>query len=330
MTGSTPYPPRTTGLPVRRTPAAECSTVLGVFEGTTVATEIRRVVDGDTLVVPVGEDEHRLRLLCLDTEESNPGSDKPVTPWGRAAKKEAEGFFPVGSAVTLEFPGTEPLEECLIRHRDNFGRLLVFAHTQRGDFQEHMIAAGYSAYFNKYGHADFASHHAIYLAAERAAQAAHLGVWDQVTVNGSEMRNYATLGAWWALRAAVIDDYRQRRAADPRLLNSRRDYAKLSDLAREQQEGIVFTELAGLTRVGQHRAIVDIGSRHQPFKLFVPDIESDNGRELLSLLTTRYITDTPDRIRRSYAYVQGQLKLFGDEPEIVVENAAQVTDTPPA
>jgi hypothetical protein len=80
---------------------------------------------GDTLIVPIAADEHRLRLLCLDTEESNPGSDKPVTPWGREAKREAERFFPVASAVTLEFPGTEPLEEALVRHRDNFGRLLV-------------------------------------------------------------------------------------------------------------------------------------------------------------------------------------------------------------
>jgi micrococcal nuclease len=299
-----------------------------VFAGTTVATEIQRVVDGDTLVVPIDGDEHRLRLLCLDTEESNPGSDKPVTPWGREAKKEAERFFPVSSAVTLEFPGTEPLEECLIRHRDNFGRLLVFAHTQRGDFQEHMIAAGYSPYFNKYGHADFASHHATYVAAERAAQAAHAGVWDQVTVNGSEMRNYATLGAWWSLRAEIIDDYRARRAADPRLLNSRRDYAELLELARDQRDGVVFTELASVTWIGQHRAVVDIGSREQPFKLFIPDIESDDGRALLAQLKTRYIAEDPERIRRSYAYVRGQLKLFRDEPEIVVTDAGQVTDTP--
>jgi micrococcal nuclease len=299
-----------------------------VFAGTTVATEIQRVVDGDTLVVPIDGDEHRLRLLCLDTEESNPGSDKPVTPWGREAKKEAERFFPVSSAVTLEFPGTEPLEECLIRHRDNFGRLLVFAHTQRGDFQEHMFAAGYSPYFNKYGHADFASHHATYVAAERAAQAAHAGVWDQVTVNGSEMRNYATLGAWWSLRAEIIDDYRARRAADPRLLNSRRDYAELLELARDQRDGVVFTELASVTWIGQHRAVVDIGSREQPFKLFIPDIESDDGRALLAQLKTRYIAEDPERIRRSYAYVRGQLKLFRDEPEIVVTDAGQVTDTP--
>lgn len=302
---------------------------VAIFEGTTVAAEIRRVVDGDTLVVPIEGEEHRLRLLCLDTEESNPGSDKPVTPWGREAKKEAQRRFPVGSGVTLEFPGTEPLDEALIRHRDNFGRLLVFAHTDQGDFQEHMIAAGYSPYFNKYGHADFPSHHAAYVAAERAAQAAHIGVWDQPAVNGSEMRNYATLGAWWTLRAQIIDDFRQRRSADPALLNSRRDYAELLELARQEGEATVFTEVASVARVGQRRAVVDIGSREQPFRLFVPDIESDAGRGLLSLLKTRYIAEDPDRIRRSYAYVRGELKLFRDAPEIVVVDAGQVTDMPP-
>jgi micrococcal nuclease len=299
-----------------------------VLEGTSVETQIQRVVDGDTLVVPIEGDEQRLRLLCLDTEESNPGSDKPVTPWGQEAKKEAQRFFPVGSAVTLEFPGTEPLDQCVVRHRDNFGRLLVFAHSERGDFQEHMIAAGYSPYFNKYGHADFASRHRRYVVSERAAQAAHIGVWDQVTVNGSEMRNYATLGAWWSLRAALIDDYREHRAADPSLLNSRRDYAELLELAAQEREATVFTELASVARVGQHRAIVDIGSREQPFKLFVPDIESDDGRGLLSLLKTQYVAEDPDRIRRSYAYVRGQLKLFRDEPELVVVRADQVTDAP--
>jgi micrococcal nuclease len=298
--------------------------------GTTVPTTVTRVVDGDTLVVPLGDREERLRLLCLDTEESNQGSDKPVTPWGRKAKEEAQRCLPTGAPVTLEFPGTEGLEVCLRRYRDNFGRLLVFLHHEGTDHQEHMIAAGYSPYFNKYGHADIASHHERYVAAERNAQAAHVGVWDQVTVNGSEMRNYATLGAWWRLRAAIIDDHRSHRAADSSLLNSRLDYAELRELAAQEREATVFTELASVTRVGQRRAIVDIGSRQQPFKLFVPDIESDDGRRLLSQLQTRYIAEDPDRIRRSYAYVRGQLKLFRDEPELVVVQASQVTDTPPS
>jgi micrococcal nuclease len=297
-------------------------------KGTSVDTQVTRVVDGDTLVVPLGDREERLRLLCLDTEESNPGSDKPITPWGRRAKAEAERLFPATEPVTLEFPGTEDLDVCLRRYRDNFGRLLVFAHRGDTDFQEHMIRTGFSPYFTKYGHAEFDDHRERYVAAERAAQIAHIGVWDQVTVNGSEMRNYALLGTWWALRAALIDDYRRRRAVDPRLLNSRLDYEELQRLAAERAEVTVFTELAGYTRVGRHRAVVDIGSRAQPFKLFVPDIESEHGRAVLALLDNRYLAKDDTHPRRNYAYVSGRLHVFGGAPELTVEAAAQIRDLP--
>ncbi|MGH8929761.1 MAG: thermonuclease family protein [Egibacteraceae bacterium] len=299
-------------------------------EGTTIATTVSRVVDGDTVVVPVeGRDEH-LRLLCLDTEESRPGGNKPDTPWGRRAKDEATALLPPGEAVTLEFPGTESVEVGLRRHRDNFGRLLVFLYFGAGDdFQEHMIRAGYSPYFSKYGHAAFDGHRRRYVAAERAAQAAHIGVWDQVTVNGSEMRNYATLGVWWELRAALIDDYRARRAADSTLLNSRLDYEQLHELSESGQEQVtVFTELAGIQLVGQRRAVVDIGSRHQPFKVFIPDIETAGGEALLSLLGSRYLAGDPTHVRRSYAYVSGLLTRFRDEPEVVVTDPDQIVDTP--
>ena len=87
-------------------------------------------------------------------------------------------------------------------------------------------------------------------------------------------------------------------------------------------------ELADYTRVGQHRAVVDIGSRHQPFKLFLPDIESGDGQRLLALLDSRYIAKDPTYVRRSYAYVRGRLKLFREEPEITVTTPEQILDTP--
>ena len=76
--------------------------------------------------------------------------------------------------------------------------------------------------------------------------------------------------------------------------------------------------------------MVDIGSRHQPFKLFLPDIESGDGQRLLALLDSRYIAKDPSHIRRSYAYVRGPLKLFRDEPEITVTSADQILDAPPS
>ena len=298
--------------------------------GTTVATAVDRVVDGDTVAVTINDREEKLRLSNLDTEESNHGSDKPVTPWGKKAKERATELLPAGAPVTLEFAGNEPLEVCLERYRDNFGRLLVWLRRDDLDFQERMIADGYSPYFSKYGYADFEPHHHRYLAAEREAQTAHVGVWDQVGVNGSEQRNYALLGVWWTLRAELIAAYRVLRAARPELLNSRLDYAELRELAKQGRTATVFTELRTYTPVGQNKAIVDIGSKAQPFKLFLPDVEGADGQRLLRLLDGRYIPKDPHHVRRSYAYVHGQLQLFRDEPEVVVASAAQITDVPPS
>jgi endonuclease YncB( thermonuclease family) len=123
--------------------------------GTTVDTTVVRVVDGDTVAVTIADREEKLRLSNLDTEESNHGSDKPITPWGKKAKERATELLAAGAPVTLEFAGNEPLEVCLERYRDNFGRLLVWLHHDGRDFQERMIADGYSPYFSKYGYADF-------------------------------------------------------------------------------------------------------------------------------------------------------------------------------
>jgi micrococcal nuclease len=230
--------------------------------------------------------------------------------------------------VTLEFPGTEPLAECWEKHRDNFGRVLGFVHAAGLDFQEHMIRTGYSPYFVKYGYADFLDYHARYTASEREAQSAHLGVWDQLEVNGAEARNYALLGVWWHLRAQAIAAYREARIGDPLLFNSRLDYERLLTLAAHDTEATVFTELREYHRVGGRHVVVTIGSLQQPFQLFVPDADADAGQAILRLLDNRYIAAEPEHPRRSYAYVRGTLKLFDGKPEIVVRAMGQISDEP--
>jgi micrococcal nuclease len=301
--------------------------------GTTLEAPVDRPVDGDTVRVLINGRSESLRILALDTEESRPGGDKPTTPWGRAASAHAAELFTPGRSVTLEFEGNEPVAESLQRYRDNFGRLLVLVHIDDLNFSEHMIAEGYSPYFNKYGHAHFAEHHRAFVAAERTAQAARRGLWDQVAVNGSEQRNYANLGAWWSLRAAIIDDYRRARAAGAAVLNSRLDYAEIANRARAGEEIVVFTELAAFRRLGARRAVIDIGSQAQPFLVFIPDIESDEGMALVNLVHERYLADddgrTTTRARRSYAYVHGRLQIFRDAPEIILAAPAGISDTPP-
>lgn len=298
--------------------------------GTRIDATVERAVDGDTLRVLVGGQSESIRLLALDTEEANAGGRKPVTPWGRKASEVAKLTFPTGAAVALEFPGPEPVAAAMVRYRDNYGRLLGFADTPDGmDFQERMIRDGYSPYFAKYGYAELPEKHELYRAAERAAQAARRGVWDQLTVNGTEARNYALLGVWWELRAELVEESRRVLAARPgSVLDSRLDYARIAELAAGGATVTVFTELSELKRIGARKAIITIGSTHQPFKLFLPNLLSQSGQAMARLVETRYVGDE-QRPRRSYAYVTGPLQLFAGQPEIVLDDVDQISDAPP-
>lgn len=108
---------------------------------TTITARVSRVVDGDTIRVFLSnsDKDESLRILALDTEESNAGGSKPVTPWGKEAKLRAEAFFSPDDEVELVFPGSEEYEVCLKKYRGNYGRLLVFVMKNGMDFQEIMI-----------------------------------------------------------------------------------------------------------------------------------------------------------------------------------------------
>ncbi|WP_447598240.1 thermonuclease family protein [Nitrospira sp. Nam80] len=294
--------------------------------GTAITATVVRAIDGDTVRLTSGGREESVRLLALDTEESNLGSNKPVTPWGHKAKEAAQQMFPIGATVTLEFPGSEPVEECWEKHRDNYGRLLGYLHKDGLDVQEHMIHEGYSPYFMKYGYADFPAYHDRYTAAERKSQTAHRGMWDQFTVNGYEARNYAVLGVWWQLRADAIDDYRSAKLSNPDLLDSRRDYRQLLELAKSETEATVFTELREYRMAGRH-IVVTIGSFQQPFQVFIPN-GVETGQDILRLLDNRYIAAGETHPRRGYAFVRGPLKLYQGKPEMIVTSPTQIADSP--
>ena len=306
--------------------------------GTEMSVTVDRVVDGDTVRVFLNEGDEKsesLRILSLDTEEVNPGS-KPATPLGKMASDRAKELIKEGDTVKLTFPGTEPVEVAIKKYRGNFGRLLVYLSLSDGtDFQEQMIREGLSPYFSKYGFAEFEHLHSSYVDAERAAQADHLGVWDQITHNGSEMRNYAALCTWWELRARIIEGYREvkRWAPQSNLFNTRLDYAQLVEIAKAKQETTVFMELRNFFPAEEH-IIFTTGSNEQPFNLFVPNGNEGGGNEVMNLLLSRYVAEGEEKPRRSYAYVTGPTKMFPDNetgrPEIIVTDPAQISDRPSA
>lgn len=300
------------------------------MSGTKIQAEVVRVVDGDTIRVKVADREESLRILALDTEESRSGSSKPITPWGKKAKEEAKQIIHAGDTVTLEFPGNESADFCWGKYRGNYGRPLVFLYLSDGtDFQEHMIGNGFSPYFVKYGYAVHRKNHERYIVAERRAQVKYIGVWDQIGVNGSEMRNYPMLGVWWSLRARIIEEYRnyQKNYPDKPIWNTRLEYQDLIELAEGEKEVTIFTELKDFKRVGGIHGIIGIGSIHQPFTVFLPNIDDPSGQKIISLLQNRYIPSGLNHLRRSYAYITGKLMMYNGKPEIILTDVEQIKDS---
>jgi micrococcal nuclease len=83
---------------------------------------VERVVDGDTIVVTVGGDRERVRLIGIDTPEiaHEAFGDRAATPdecYGPEAAARLAGLLPPGSQVRLERD---------VVARDDYGRLLAY------------------------------------------------------------------------------------------------------------------------------------------------------------------------------------------------------------
>ena len=301
------------------------------MNGTTLNATVVDVIDGDTLRVNIANHPpQNPRILSLDTEESLPQSGKPVTPLGHAATDAARDFWKVGDTIQLEFPGNESVADCLSKYRGNYDRLLVWAYKDGTDYQEYMIRKGFSPYFTKYGYARFSDNHLRYIAAERDAQKRGSGIWDQLSGNGTEENNYALLTTWWTLRAEVIEGFRRYIATNPQVsvLNTRLDYHRLVQAANAEETATIFTELREITPLDGGHAVIDIGAIARPFKVFVPGAFTTAGREIINLLTQRYIPGDRTHPRKGYAYIDGRLKMFRGVPEIVIKSVSQVSDSP--
>jgi micrococcal nuclease len=94
--------------------------------------KVKRVVDGDTIVVSVNGNTERVRYIGVDTPESV----KPNTPvqcYAKAASHLNEEL--VGGKTVILTPGTE--------QRDRYGRLLAYVRTKEGlDVNMAMISRG--------------------------------------------------------------------------------------------------------------------------------------------------------------------------------------------
>ncbi len=137
---------------------------------------INYVIDGDTFDIEFahGSGSDRVRVLAINTPETN--ADDPWGPdcWAMEAKARAEELLPEGTPVWLTFDG---------EIEDNYGRLLAYVYFGRAptevSFQDSfnftMVREGHAWTYFFDNNRSFED---ILRAGEQQAAAEDLGVWD--------------------------------------------------------------------------------------------------------------------------------------------------------
>ncbi|MPY93090.1 MAG: thermonuclease [Acidimicrobiia bacterium] len=163
-----PGPPATVGPPSAEAaaevgtggaPAALAPEVAGA------PATVQRIVDGDTLVLRLGDRDDRVRLIGIDTPETKK-PDSPVECFGPEAADRLASLAPPGAEVRL----LRDVEE-----RDDYDRLLAYLFLPDGDFVNlRMVAEGYATTLRIEPNVTFAPELGT---AESAASRAGLGLW---------------------------------------------------------------------------------------------------------------------------------------------------------
>jgi len=304
--------------------------------GTTIeGLKLVKVVDGDTVKVELNGEVESLRLCCLDTEESWAGGSKPVTKAGKLASKWAKEYFGVNEegmpngdiTVDIEFDTSDPVPECLKKHRGNYGRLICYVHKGGENYNLKAVKDGWSPYFVKYGRSRL--YHSAFLEAEAEAQSKNIVIWNPATNAGGNKREYNKLIPWWHLRVSVVQDYRklglQRGVQSVRL-----DYDDIVDAAKAESELVVFCDLqGGISKQPGNGALIYAGSIHHKFNLWIPDRESPSAQAVQKLIEIRYAGEGG----RGYVYVSGKASRYPKnekgKPQIVLTSTEQLADLPP-
>jgi micrococcal nuclease len=135
--------------------------------GPTETAQVVRVVDGDTIVVRLGGADRRLRYIGMDTPETVK-PDNPVEWMGPEASR-ANARLVEGRTVVLEKDVSET---------DRFGRLLRYVWLVDGDrwtlVDLALVQQGYAQVETDPPDVRYADR---FVAAQRAARAAGLGLW---------------------------------------------------------------------------------------------------------------------------------------------------------
>lgn len=97
---------------------------------------VTRVIDGDTIIIKIGNKAETVRLIGINTPETV-DPRRPIECFGVEASNKAKEILN-GESVRLE-------DDKLVGERDKYGRLLKYIFLENGtNFNEMMISEGYA------------------------------------------------------------------------------------------------------------------------------------------------------------------------------------------
>lgn len=126
------------------------------------------VIDGDTIVVKIVDEERTVRLLGIDTPEVDPQYN-PIECYGREAT-DATKRLVEGTSVTLTSDPSQGVE-------DKFGRLLAYVFLPDGTLvNQYLVSEGYA---KEYTYNTPYQYQAAFRTAEDDAQSNERGLWSR-------------------------------------------------------------------------------------------------------------------------------------------------------
>lgn len=136
---------------------------IGTAPGSAVVTF---VVDGDTVVVSLGDDDVHVRLIGIDTPETV-DPDTPAECYGAEASQHLSTLLPRGTPVRLVRD---------VEARDRYDRLLVYLYRSSDELFVNLaqVAEGYA---EAMAYPPNTAHRGDFEQAERQARIARTGLW---------------------------------------------------------------------------------------------------------------------------------------------------------
>lgn len=132
---------------------------------------VLRVVDGDTIIVALNNQEERIRMIGVDAPESVSLNEEENTVWGQSASEYTKSVLEPGTKIWLTFD---------IEERDQYGRRLAYiwldSDTENLNhlFQKKLIEEGYALAIRYEPNTKYAAE--LYATME-GAMSARKGLW---------------------------------------------------------------------------------------------------------------------------------------------------------